>query len=108
MIRSPLHNELQWEGAWPADPLFDRACGRDRASAPETVAAQIDAMSVVDQAVQDGVGIGWMADKIVPAFYGDLAGQDGRAPPVAFFEDLVEVVAGAGVERLEAPIVELR
>jgi hypothetical protein len=29
----------------------------------------------------------------------DLAGEDGRAAAVAFLEDLVEIVAGAGVER---------
>src|ERR1700757_5043561 len=37
---------------------------------------------------------------------GDLTGEDGRATPVAFLEDLVEVTPGAGVERFEAPIVE--
>ena len=36
----------------------------------------------------------------------DLAGQDGRTAPVAFFEDLVEVTTGTGVERFEAPVVE--
>ena len=36
----------------------------------------------------------------------DLAGEDGRAAPIAFLEDLVEVTTGAGVERFEAPIVE--
>src|SRR5260370_22826330 len=36
----------------------------------------------------------------------DLAGEDGRAAPVAFLEDLVEVTTGTGVERFEAPIVE--
>src|ERR1700758_4429914 len=37
---------------------------------------------------------------------GDLTGEDGRATPVAFLEDLVEVTPGAGVERFKAPIVE--
>jgi hypothetical protein len=35
-----------------------------------------------------------------------LAGEDGRAAPIAFLEDLVEVTTGTGVERFEAPIVE--
>ena len=35
-----------------------------------------------------------------------LAGKNGRAAAVAFFEDLVEVSAGTGIERIEAPIVE--
>src|ERR1700751_3655822 len=36
----------------------------------------------------------------------DLAGEDGRAAPIAFLEDLVEVTTSTGVERFEAPIVE--
>src|SRR6266567_6316043 len=36
----------------------------------------------------------------------DLAGQVGRAAAVAFFEDLVEIAAGTGVEGVETPIVE--
>jgi hypothetical protein len=36
----------------------------------------------------------------------DLAGENGRAAAVAFFEDLVEVSAGASVEGVETPIVE--
>jgi len=63
-------------------------------------------MGVVDQAVEDGVGIGWVADYLVPFVDGDLAGQDGRTAAIAFFEDLVKIAAGAGVERFEAPIIE--
>ena len=36
----------------------------------------------------------------------DLAGEDGRAAPIAFLEDFVEVTTGAGVEQFEALIVE--
>ena len=36
----------------------------------------------------------------------DLAGQDGRAAAVAFFEDFVEIAAGAGIEGIEPPIIE--
>src|ERR1700751_6092314 len=36
----------------------------------------------------------------------DLAGEDGRAAPIAFLEDLVEITTSTGVERFEAPIVE--
>jgi hypothetical protein len=42
----------------------------------------------------------------VPLIDGELAGDDGGAVAVAVFEDLQEVVAGGGVERLEAPVVE--
>src|SRR4029077_17950421 len=47
-----------------------------------------------------------LADQIVRAVDGDLTGENGRATPIAFLEDLVEVPAGTGVERFEAPIVE--
>jgi hypothetical protein len=39
-------------------------------------------MGVVNEAVQDGVGICRVADKGVPLVDGDLAGEDGRAAPV--------------------------
>ena len=63
-------------------------------------------MGVVNEAVEDGVGISRVADEGVPFVDGDLAGENGRATPIAFLEDLVEVTTGPGVERFEAPIVE--
>lgn len=60
----------------------------------------------MDQAVEDSVGVGGVADQCVPLIDGDLAGDDGGAVAVAVLEDLQEVVAGRGVERLEAPVVE--
>src|SRR5437763_8408034 len=61
-------------------------------------------MGVVNEAVEDGVGICRIAEG-VPFVDGDLAGEDGRAAAIAFLEDLVEVATGAGVERFEALIV---
>src|SRR5260221_2460526 len=63
-------------------------------------------MSVVDEAVEDGIGVGWVTDDLVPLVDRHLAGEDGRAAAVAFFEDLVEIAACTAVERFEAPIVE--
>jgi hypothetical protein len=63
-------------------------------------------VGVVDQAVEDSVGIGGVADQCVPLIDRELAGDDGGAVAVAVLEDLQEVVAGRGVERLEAPVVE--
>ena len=63
-------------------------------------------MGVVNDAVEDGIGVGRGADHRVPFVDGDLARQDGPAASMAFFEDLVEIAAGAGVERFEPPIVE--
>ncbi len=63
-------------------------------------------MGVVDEAVEDGVGVGRVADHRMPFVDRDLAGENGRAAAVAFFEDLVEVSPGAGVEGVKTPIVE--
>ena len=63
-------------------------------------------MGIVNEAVKDGVGICRVADEGVPFVDGDLTGEDGRAAPIAFFEDFVEVTTSTGVEGFEAPIVE--
>ena len=63
-------------------------------------------MSIVDKAVENGVGIGGIADDGVPVFDGELAGDDGGSAPVAFLEDLEKVVSGLSIEGLEPPVVE--
>jgi hypothetical protein len=63
-------------------------------------------VGVVNQPVEDGVGISRVANEGVPFVDGDLTGENSRATPIAFLEDLVEVTTGTGVERFEAPIVE--
>jgi hypothetical protein len=60
----------------------------------------------VNEAVEDGFGVSRVANKGVPVVDRDLSGENGRAAPIAFLEDFVEVTTGAGVERFEAPIVE--
>ena len=62
-------------------------------------------MGVVNEAVEDSVGVCGVADKGVPFIDGDLTGENGRTAPIAFLEDLVKVTAGTGVQRFEAPIV---
>ena len=53
----------------------------------QTVAAELQAMRVVNDAVEDGVGEGGLADQVVPAVDRDLAGDQrgaaagGGAPP---------------------------
>ena len=42
----------------------------------------------------------------MPLVHRDLAGDDGRAAAVAFFEDFEEIVARSGIERVEPPVVE--
>jgi hypothetical protein len=40
-------------------------------------------VGVVDQAVEDGVGVGGIADQRVPLIDGELAGDDGGVAAVA-------------------------
>jgi hypothetical protein len=60
----------------------------------------------VDDAIEDGVGVGGIADQFVPFVDGDLAGDDGRPAAVALLENLEQVVTRSGIERLEPPVVE--
>jgi hypothetical protein len=76
--------------------LADGPGGRDRAPSTQAVAGEIDAVGVVDETVENGVGIGRVAEHGVPFVDRKLAGEDGRAAAVAFLEDLVEIVAGGG------------
>jgi hypothetical protein len=63
-------------------------------------------VGVVDQAVEDGIGDGGIADDLVPAIDRDLAGDDDRAGLVAVLDDFQEVAALLGVEWLRPPVVE--
>lgn len=63
-------------------------------------------MGVMNETIEDDVGVGRIADDLVPSFDGDLAGDDGRLSAVSFFEDLHEIMAPGIVERLEAPVIE--
>ena len=70
------------------------------------MAGEIDPLRVVNDAIEDGVSVGGIADQLVPFVDRDLAGDDRRSPTVAFFEDFEEVVAGGGIERRKTPIIE--
>ena len=48
---------------------------------------------VVDEAVEDGVGQGGVANDLVPVVDGNLAGDEGGASVVAVFNDLEEVAS---------------
>ena len=70
------------------------------------MAGEIDPVRVVDDAIEDGVCVGGIADQLVPFVNGDLAGDDRRSAAIALFENLEEIVTRSGIERLEAPVVE--
>ncbi len=48
-------------------------------------------MSVVNEAIQDGVTEGGITDDVVPMFNGDLAGDDGGGTTVAVVQYLQKV-----------------
>src|SRR6266446_3046596 len=72
----------------------------------QAVALELEAMGVVNDPVEDGVGEGRLADQLMPAVDRDLAGDQGGAAAVAVFDDFQHVVALLGPERLKAPIIE--
>ena len=61
---------------------------------------------MVQQAVQDGIGNGGVADDGVPVFDWALAGDDGGSFPIAVLDDFEQVVALGIVKRSEEQIVE--
>ena len=70
------------------------------------MAGEIDPVRIVDDAVENSVGVGGIADQLMPFIDGDLAGDDCRSAAVALFENLEEIVTRGGVERLKTPVVE--
>jgi hypothetical protein len=77
-----------------------------RAALAQALAGELDAIGVVQETVEDGVGDGGIADDLVPAIHGQLAGDDGGASLVAILDDLEQVAALLVVELLGSPVVE--
>src|SRR5271156_1024065 len=67
---------------------------------------ELKAVSVVDEAIQDSVAEGGVADNVVPMFDGDLAGDDGRGATVAIIKDLQKVAPFGRIENRKAPVIE--
>ena len=63
-------------------------------------------MRIVRKAVQNGVGVSGIANDLMPGRQGELGGDDRRPAAVSLLEDFEQVMTGAGVEGLEAEIVE--
>ena len=61
-------------------------------------AGKLDAVCVVNEPGQDGVGMGRIANDIVPSVGGTLGGDHRGAASVAFFEDFQKIMTGGGVE----------
>ena len=63
-------------------------------------------MRIVDEAVQDGVGVSGVANDLMPGGQRELGGDDRRPAAVSLLEDFEQIVTGAGVEGFEAEVVE--
>ncbi len=63
-------------------------------------------MGVVNEAIEDGVGVGGIADHVMPGGQGKLRSDDRGAASISLLEDFEQVMTGAGVEGLEAEIVK--
>jgi hypothetical protein len=63
-------------------------------------------MGIVDEAVQNGVGVSGVANDLMPGRQRELGCDDRRSTAIPLFEDFEQIVTGAGVERLEAEVVE--
>ena len=54
-------------------------------------AFEIDTMGAMDDPVEDGVGQGGIANHLVPAIEGELAGDQQGSPVVAIVDDLEQI-----------------
>src|SRR5271166_2027265 len=71
----PLSTALLRRGS--GEPTFARPSISWRGSPlAQALAGQIDAIGVVNDAVEDGVGERWNADQVMPAVHGNLAGDE--------------------------------
>src|SRR5258707_280386 len=72
----------------------------------EALSFEVDAVGVVDEAIEDCVGDGGVADDFVPAVDGQLAGDDDRASFISVLDNLKQITALVGVERLWPPVIK--
>ncbi len=68
--------------------------------------SEIDAVGVVDEAVEDSVGVSRIADDVVPFVDRELAGDDRGSSSMAFFENFQQIMSCGGIERFETPVVK--
>src|SRR5438128_7754215 len=69
-------------------------------------AFEVDAMGAMDDAVENGVSQGGVANDFMPAIDRDLAGDQQGSPVVAIVEDLEQITTLFGIERFRPPIVD--
>src|SRR5258707_12289620 len=72
----------------------------------QALSFEFDAVGIVDEAIEDCVGDGWISDNFVPAIDGQLAGDDDRTSFISVLDDLEQIAALIGVERLRSPVIK--
>lgn len=72
----------------------------------EALSFEFNAVGVVDEAIEDCVGYGGISDNFVPAIDGQLAGDDDRTSFISVLDDLEQIAALIGVERLRSPVIK--
>lgn len=60
----------------------------------------------MNEAIENGVGDGGVADYFPPAIHGDLTGDNGRSPLVTVFDDLEEITPLIVIELFRPPVIE--
>src|SRR5260370_25461133 len=78
-------------------------CGFGAPLLAQTVALELQAVGVVNDAVENGVGEGRLADQVMPALDRDLAGDPRGAAAVALFDDFQRIVAMLPPQRPQPP-----
>src|SRR6476660_7231613 len=63
---------------------------------PEALSFEFNAVGVVDEAIEDCVGHGGVADDFVPAVDGQLAGDNDRASFISVLDNLKQITALVG------------
>ena len=70
------------------------------------LALELDAMGVVDEAVEDGVAQGGIGNPLMPGGYGELAGDDGGGSAMPIIDDFQQVAPLLGRQWGQAPVVK--
>ena len=70
------------------------------------LAGQFDAVGVVNQPVQDGIGNRWIPYNFIPSIYRHLAGHDGRAVLVTILDDFEQIAPLIVIELFGSPVIE--
>ena len=74
--------------------------------ASHTFSLELEAVGVVDEPVEDGIGERRAANDLVPLLHRHLAGDNGRTAPVPVLQDLQHFLAFWLGQHRQAPVVE--